>query len=95
MDLFTYRRLGGFAWGVTTVALAAAVALLLRRDVDYSGRGRELRVRAEAEKLAAVQMRDLLMASTSHDLKTPLASIRLLTHLLKRDAEQGNMSAEH
>lgn len=95
MHLSSQRRIGDIAWGVTTAALAAAVALLLRREVDHSDRGRQLRVRAEAEKLAAAQMHDLLMASTSHDLKTPLASIRLLTHLLKRDAEKGNMSAEH
>jgi signal transduction histidine kinase len=87
--------MGDIAWGLTMAALAAAVALLLRRDVDYSDRGGELRARAHMEKVAAAQMRDLLMASTSHDLKTPLASIRLLTHLIRRDAEKGNISAEH
>ena len=95
LKLFDRGRLGGVAWGVTTAALAGAVALMLRREVEYSSRGRELRASAQAEKLTAAHMRDLLMASSSHDLKTPLASIRLLTHLIKRDAERGNVSPDH
>lgn len=91
MKLVRRCRLGDIAWGIATAGLAFAVALLLRRDVYYSDRGRELRARAQADKLAAAQMRDLLMASASHDLKTPLASIRLLTHLIKRDAERGKV----
>lgn len=86
--------MGNIAWGIATAGLAAAVAVLLRRDVYYSDRGRQLRASAQAERLAAAQMRDLLMASASHDLKTPLASIRLLTHLIRRDAESGKIAPE-
>lgn len=34
---------------------------------------------------------DHLIASASHDLKTPLATIRLLAHLIERDANQGTV----
>ncbi|HLG70863.1 MAG TPA: HAMP domain-containing sensor histidine kinase [Chloroflexota bacterium] len=44
-----------------------------------------------AEVLALSQLRDHLVASASHDLKTPLAAIRLLTHLIDRDASQGSV----
>ena len=94
MKLLRRWQVGDIAWGIAAAGLASAVALLLRRDVSCFDRRRELRASAQAEKLAAAQMRDLLMASASHDLKTPLASIRLLTHLIKRDAEQGAVSSE-
>src|SRR5689334_20682791 len=47
-----------------------------------------------AEATAARLMRDHVIASASHDLKTPLASIRLLTHLIKRDLAQGRLDLQ-
>jgi signal transduction histidine kinase len=80
--------------GMVASALAVAVALLLRRDRRREGLRQGRSADAQAEAAAASQMRDHLIASTSHDLKTPLASIRLLTHLMKREAAQGSMNPE-
>jgi signal transduction histidine kinase len=69
-------------------AIAGAWALLrsARRRVEAH---RHLSSEAQAQAAAATLMRDHVIASASHDLKTPLASIRLLAHLIKRDARQG------
>jgi len=79
---------------LATAALGGAVGVLARRNREHARRSQEALARAEAHSLAAHRLREHLMASASHDLKSPLAAIRLLTHLIKREAEQGRVDRE-
>lgn len=78
----------GWALAVATLAL---VVRWSRRMLRQEKRRSE---RAQAETLEAGRMRDHLLASASHDLKTPMASNKLLVHLLKRDARKGPLAPE-
>src|SRR5579872_2759613 len=81
-------------WALGGGCVAAALALALRHSRHHLERERQASARAEAETIAAIQMRDHLMASASHDLKSPLASMRLLIHVLKREAEKGSIAPD-
>jgi signal transduction histidine kinase len=81
-------------WPLTSAALCAALVAALHRASRMAVASRELSDRAQAETAAASLMRDHLMASASHDLKTPLASIKLLVHLLQRDVGKGPVAPE-
>jgi signal transduction histidine kinase len=63
----------------------------MQRDLERERQGRMASATAQAEVAALSQLRDHLIASASHDLKTPLAAIRLMTHLIDRDASQGSV----
>jgi signal transduction histidine kinase len=88
VNLSTRRRIGNVAWALLD-------AFLPRPDVQVSDRSRELPATPLGDQRAAAEMRDHLMAGTLHDLKTPLATIRLLTHLMRRDADNGKLSPDH
>ena len=76
-------------------ALGAGLALVLKRSQLRLQDQMSVSAQAQAEMRETALMRDHLLASTSHDLKTPLSTIRLLLHLLRRDAAKGALDAEH
>lgn len=87
-------RLGNLVWGAAVAGLGAGLAAAMRRYRQHLGIERARSREAQSQSMAALQMRDHLMASASHDLKTPLASIRLVTHVLKRAADEGAVGPE-
>jgi signal transduction histidine kinase len=90
---WTLRRVN-LLWCLATAGLGAAMGAAVRQARERARRSEELSVSAQAESRAAIQMRDQVMASAFHDLKTPLAAIRLMAHLIHRDAKQGSLDPE-
>jgi signal transduction histidine kinase len=87
---WTLRRVN-LLWCLATAGLGAVMGAAVRQARQRARRGEELWASAQAESRAAVQMRDQVMASAFHDLKTPLAATRLMAHLIHRDAKQGSL----
>ncbi|MBV8087163.1 MAG: HAMP domain-containing histidine kinase [Chloroflexi bacterium] len=77
------------AWAAIAAALGSALLLGHRRWQAELAQARRRSEQAQDETSATSRMRDHVLASASHDLKTPLASLKLLVHLLRRDADKG------
>lgn len=72
---------------VDGVVLSRAIRYAIERKHAEDERARLTRERAEAD--AALRARDETLATVSHDLRTPLTSIRMSVQLLQRRLAQG------
>ena len=88
---YTLRVFDGRDWLVLAIYLitAAVAALLLYRAKSAAARAQRLAASEQALR-EADRVKDALLAAVSHDLRTPLTSIKALAHDL---AEAGNAGA--
>jgi signal transduction histidine kinase len=77
------------AWAALAAGLGSALLVGRRRWQAELAQAQRRSEQAQHETSATSRMRDHVLASASHDLKTPLASLKLLVHLLRRDADKG------
>ncbi|MEO7103973.1 MAG: DUF4118 domain-containing protein [Gemmatimonadaceae bacterium] len=70
------------------VLVAFLVTSLVAAQLLYSARAQRAAVEREAAASEAARFKDALLASVSHDLRTPLTSIKGLAHELSQDGDE-------
>jgi len=95
MQVVKHPRAVDLLWYGCTAGLAGTLAIVLRRSGQRLEREQQTSHRAESETYQASRLRDHLLASASHDVRSPLASAKLLIHLLQRQADRGTIEPGH
>jgi len=92
------RKDGRALWAQSTVSLTRdeqghpGHIIAMTEDITERRRWREVQEEARASLETSLQLRDEFLSIASHELKTPLTSMKLQTQLLKRQLSQGDPS---
>jgi len=87
-------RRADIVWAAVVAGLGGALLLSRRGWRAQLRRAQRSSEQARHETSATSRMRDHVLASASHDLKTPLASLKLLVHLMRREAGKGPLAPD-